>query len=135
MICRWCGSSRRFGDPCGACPCPLDMNEAILSKLDRLTTTRAPRERRPTAAGILSARTAARRLGIGRDTLARLVEAGKLATVPKGTRRGFRAVDVEKLVEVGYMIGPDATAKPAPKRTRRRSVKTDASIAAKLAEF
>ena len=90
------------------------------------------------SAGILSGRAAARRLGIGRDTLARLAEAGVIASVPKGARHGFRAADVEALIEKGYTL-PDAPTRPAPptKRKRRRAPESAdaAEIAAKLAEF
>lgn len=96
-----------------------------------------PRRTNP-AAGLLSWRVAARRLGISRDTLARLVEADAIASVPKGTRRAFRAVDVEHLIETGYRLPntPPAPRPAPPKRNRHRFNPTDAAaIAAELAKF
>lgn len=92
--------------------------------------------RRPSAAGLLSARATAARLGIGRDTLGRLVDAEVIRPVPKGARLGFRAVDVERLVETGYRL-PDAPPPPPPaKRKRRQPNGPDAAaIAAELAKF
>ena len=61
--------------------------------------------RRASVAGLLSAREVARRLGVGRSsTLPRLVAAGLLFPVPRGAGRGFRAVDVERLIENGYRL-------------------------------
>ncbi len=113
------------------CSCGQEIEPELLPllalrRIERAIATRAaPERRRHVAAGILSHRATARRLGIGRDTLARLIEAGEIATVPKGERRGFRAADVEALIERGWKLG--SPEKPAPKRTRRRPVKTDAA--------
>ncbi len=98
----------------------------------------APKRRGNPAAGILSARTAARRLGIGRDTLARLVEAATLASVPKGSRQGFRAADVEELIQRGFSLpdAPPRRARPTKRKRRRAPESADAaSIAAELAKF
>jgi hypothetical protein len=94
-----------------------------------------PRRR---AAGILSARAAARQIGIGRDTLAWLAESGQIVTVPKGSRPGYRAVDVERIVERGYTL--PATLRPAPQARRRRhsrrsATADDAAVATELAKF
>jgi hypothetical protein len=99
-------------------------------------TTAPSARRRNMIAGILSGRAAARRLGIGRDTLARLVALEVITPVPKGSRQGFRAADVEALIERGYKL-PDASPRGVPaKRSRRRGVRSDdAAIQAKLAEF
>jgi hypothetical protein len=100
-------------------------------------TVSGSRERgRNPVAGILSARAAARRLGIGRDTLARLEQAREITSVPKGLRRGFRAADVEALIERGYKL-PGALPRPAlaKRKRRRRSETDDAAVQAKLAEF
>ncbi len=142
--CRWCGSDRTFGEACAACPCPLDVNEMIVARLDRLASAQpaapAPErreKRRNSIAGILSGRAAARRLGIGRDTLARLEEVAVITSVPKGDRRGYRAVDVERLISTGYTL-PGQAPRPAPvKRKRRRAPESAdaASIAAELAKF
>jgi hypothetical protein len=61
--------------------------------------------RRARVAGLVSARDAARRLGIGRSsTLPRLVAARLLVPVPRGQGQGFRAADVERLIEHGYKL-------------------------------
>ena len=93
----------------------------------------APRRRK--GAGILSKRATAEALGVGQDTLAKLVEDGQLAPVPKGTRQGFRSGDVEALVAKGFKL-PSAAARPAPRKRQRKPPEKDAaSITARLAEF
>jgi excisionase family DNA binding protein len=72
-----------------------------------------PGSRRASVAGLLSARATAKRLGVGRDTLTRLVADGVIERVPKGSKLCFRASDVEQLVQDGF------TVRSAPKPTRR----------------
>ena len=99
--------------------------------------TATPKRRRNSGAALLSKRAAARRIGIARATLAQLEDAQLIVSVPKGRRRGYRAADVERLVEQGFTL-PEAPPKPPPpKRKRRRSSNGTAAadVAAKLAEF
>jgi hypothetical protein len=115
---------------CGDRPSEAVRTRLLLERLvhsQRVAPWEAPVpvvRRRNTAAGILSARTAAQRLGIGRDTLARLVEVGQIASVPKGKRPGYRSADVEALVNRGFTL-PDDAARPAPKAKRRRAPKSN----------
>jgi excisionase family DNA binding protein len=113
----------------------LEMARAVENAISAMrSATPAEREhRRNTAAGLLSARTAARRLGIGRDTLARLVQVGEIKPVPKGARSGFRAVDVEALIERGYTL-PDRD-RPTPKKTRRRSKENGAAPVQRISDL
>jgi len=100
--------------------------------------TAAPKRRRNSGAALLSKRAAARRIGIARATLAQLEDAQLIVSVPKGHRRGYRAVDVEWLVEHGFTL-PEPPPKPAPpKRKRRRSPSNGtaaADVLAKLEQF
>lgn len=85
--------------------------------------------RRNPSRGWLSARAAARRLGIGRDTLARLVQARIIARVPRGERSAFRAADVEALIERGYTL-------PQGRKTmRRRPMKINAAPMRRIADL
>lgn len=107
---------------CADCDAPPPDSARVLAALALAQAAReaAPtRRRQPVAAGHLSQRAAARRLGIGRDTLARLVQAHVIAPVQKGARDAFRAADVERLIEHGYSL-PDAPRPAAPAKRKRR---------------
>jgi len=131
--CHACGNDGNLAFECDVCPALVDARLAPMVEIARASRqlaaaprVAAPVARRRTAvaAGILSARTTARRLGIGRDTLARLVAAGLIAPVPKGSRQGYRARDVEALIERGYSL-PEAAPRPEPKRSRHRTPKSN----------
>lgn len=80
----------------------------------------ATNRRRRTAAILVSARTAAARLGIGRDKLAMLVDAGVIERVPKGNRGqwAYRAEDVERLGREGFSLPPSDGAVASTRRTK-----------------
>ena len=103
---------------------------AVLERTERrLTVANEPIRRRNPSTGWLSARSAARRLGIGRDTLARLVQARIIARVPRGEGSAFRAADVEALIERGY------TLPKGRKAMRRRPMKSDPAPVQRIADL
>ncbi len=141
--CMWCDQPLAVDaiDDCPACGVELDefaieelrIARAVAAAMPR--TAPVPRERRPAiAAGILSGRASARRLGIGRDTFARIVHAGLLHPVPKGPRPGFRAADVEALIERGWTLPGDERAMQKTTR-RRRSNENDAAPVKRIADL
>jgi len=117
----------------GAEGCPTEMLARMIAVLERtvrrLTLANEPIRRRNPSTGWLSARAAARRLGIGRDTLARLVQARIIARVPRGEGSAFRAADVEALIQRGYTL-------PKGRKTmRRRSMKSNAAPVQRIADL
>jgi excisionase family DNA binding protein len=112
---------------------PADILARLIVVLERterrLTITNEPMRRRNPSTGWLSARAAARRLGIGRDTLARLVQARIIPRVPRGERSAFRAADVEALIERGY------TLPSGRKAMRRRPIETNAAPVQRIADL
>jgi hypothetical protein len=66
--------------------------------------------------------------------LPRLVAAGLLVPVPRGTRcHGFRAADVERLVERGYQLSDAGTKLPRSKR--RLPAKGNAELPKRISDL
>ncbi len=137
VSCRWCGSDRRYGEACTACPCTIDTSEVIIASIQRLAATpRAPTDASIAPGALYSMREAAKLLRLDRSgTLRRAIGAGHVQAVKVGNATRIAGAELLRILVAGLPELPDARRPPGTKKQRRRAQKSNGAVVGSISKI